>query len=286
MQAIKIWKTNVVIRRKPSLQIASSILCPFWQRQLTHCNSQFTTIMARHHSHHHSKKVRPGDRATESSDQYGCWKGTPISYTGQTLEQDKSPHITLKFSDGTSNKTFEAQINVASTEKETEIVYWLNNNWSHPITKTLTPLSEGFHEATTTDGTGLSLDFIRTTPALVDFSAGLLVQDSDSSESNDILSEIEPIIKDAIAAQATVYIFGRSYGTGIDDIHMNQGNTGDFENAVGIDGALIFHYPTGDQQWIAVFLAFATQEVPTDDQTGAPAAGAKALDTIAMGGSS
>jgi len=218
---------------------------------------------------------------------YGCWVGTPISYTGQTLEQDKSPHITLNFTDGTSNnKTFQAQINVASTEKDTELVYWLNNNWSHPITETLTSLSEGFHEATTTDGTGLSLDFLRTTPALVDFSAGQVVQDSDSSDSNDILGDLEPIIKSAIAAKATVYIFGRDYQTGIDDIHMNQGNTGDFENAVGTDGALIFHYPTGDQQFVAVFLAFATQEIPTNDQTGAPASGAKALETIAMGGSS
>jgi len=246
--------------------------------------------MTRHHhsSHHHGKSggksARPGERASTSSDKYGCWKGTPISFTGQTLEQDKSPHITLKFSDGTS--TIEAQINVASTTKDTEIVYWLNNNWSHPLTQTLTSLSEGFHEATTTDGTGLSLDFIRTTPALVDFSTGQVVQDSDSSESNDILGDLEPIINSAIAAKANVYIFGRDYGTGIDDIHMNQGNTGNFENGVGIDGALIFQYPTGDQQFVAVFLAFAEQEVPTDDQTGAPTASAKALETIAMGGSS
>jgi len=243
-----------------------------------------------HHPHHHHKSgggnTKTGERASASSDKYGCWKGTPISYTGETLEQDKSPHITLKFSDGTSNKTIEAQINVASTSNDTEIVYWLNSNWSHPITETLTPLSEGFHEATTTDGTGLSLDFLRTTPALVDFSAGQVVQDSNSSESNDILSQLEPVIKAAIAAEATAYIFGRDYGTGIDDIHMNQGNTGNFENAVGIDGALIFQYPTGDQQFVAIFLAFAEQEVPTDDQTGAPASGAKELGTIAMGGSS
>ncbi|TVY52333.1 Uncharacterized protein LCER1_G008812 [Lachnellula cervina] len=227
-----------------------------------------------------------GDKYSSSSDKYGVWKGTPISYSGQTLEQDKSPHITLTFDDGTG-KTVEANINVASTSTDTELVYWLNNTWSHPVTKTLTSLSSGFTQATTTDGTGLSLDFLRTTPALVDFSAGRVVQDSDASDTaNNILDQLEPIIKAAIAAKATVYIFGRDYGTGIDDVHMNQGNTGDYQNAVGTDGALIFHYPTGNQQWVAVFLAFASQEVPTDNTTGAPAANAKALDTIAKGGSS
>lgn len=227
-----------------------------------------------------------GDKYTSSSDKYGVWKGTPTSYSGQTLEQDSSPHITLKFDDGTG-KTVEANINVASTSKDTELVYWLNRTWSHPVAKTLTPLSSGFHQATTTNGTDLSLDFLRTTPLLVDFNSGQLVQDSDSSEmANNILDQLEPIIKDAIAAKATVYIFGRDYGTGIDDVHMNQGNTGDYENAVGTDGALIFHYPTGDQHFEAVFLAFASQEVPTDDTTGVPAADAKALDTIAKGGSS
>lgn len=237
--------------------------------------------------HHHKTSTRPGERVKASSDKYGCWKGTPISYSGQTLQQDKSPHLTIKFTSGDSDKTYEAQVNVASTEKETELVYWMNRNWNHPITKTLTSLSEGFHGATTTDGTGLSLDFIRTSPALVDFSAGRIVQDDDSSDAaNNILDQLEPIVKSAIAAKAKMYIFGRDYNTGIDDVHMNQGNTGNYENAVGTDGALIFHYPTGEQQFEAVFLAFATQEVPTNDQTGKPEAGAKALETIAKGGSS
>lgn len=248
--------------------------------------------MTRHHHHPHSEhhdgpSARPGERSTSSSDTYGCWKGTPTSYSGQTLEQDRSPHLTIKFTSGTSGQTYEAQINVASTEKQTELVYWLHQNWSHPLTKTLTSLSEDFHQATTTDGTGLSLDFIRTTPTLVDFSKGRIVQDNNSSDTaNNILDQLEPIVKNAIAAKATMYIFGRDYSTGIDDVHMNQGNTGDYENAVGKDGALIFHYPTGNQEWIAIFLAFATQEVPTNDQTGAPEADANALETIAVGGSS
>nr|POE56501.1 uncharacterized protein yukj [Quercus suber] len=240
-----------------------------------------------HHGHHHDNAAHKtdsrGDATKGSSDRYGVWKGTPLSYTGQTLEQDRSPHITLTF-DGGAGKSSQANINVASTSKDTELVYWLHRTWSHPVTKSLTSLSEGFHQATTTDGTGLSLDFLRTTPALVDFSQGRLLQDSSTADTtSNILDQLEPIIKDAIAAKATVYIFGRDYGTGIDDVHMNQGNTGDYENAVGTDGALIFHYPTGDQHFEAVFLAFATQEIPTDNTSGQPAADAKALDTLVAG---
>lgn len=153
------------------------------------------------------------------------------------------------------------------------------------MTSTLSSLSSGFTQATTTNGTGLSLDFIRTSPALVSFPAGKIVQDSDSSNtSTDILDQLEPIIKSAISSKATVYIFGRDYGTGIDDVHMNQGNTGDYENAVGTDGALIFGFEDGHFE--SVFLAFASQEIPTDKSTGAPASGAKALDTIVTTGSS
>lgn len=259
--------------------------------------------------HHHAEteqdsSTRPtdarGDKVATSSDKYGVWSGAPTSksnlisrdtnvlislgYTSQTLQQDKSPHITLKFT--SAGKNVEANINVASTSSETDLVYWMNRSWTHPLTKTLAALSEGFHPATSTNGTGLSLDYIRTTPSLLSFPAGQVVQDSDPSLPNDILSQLEPIIKAAISAKATVYIFGSDYGTGIDEVHMNQGNVGNFENVVGKDGALVFHYGKGDGHWEAVFLAFAEQEVPTDNKTGAPTSSAKSLESIAKGTSS
>lgn len=54
---------------------------------------------------------------------------------------------------------------------------------------------------------------------------------------------------------------------------------------MGEDGALLFHYVTGDSHFEAVFLAFASQEVPTNDQTGAAESNSTALDQIAKGGS-
>lgn len=213
---------------------------------------------------------------------YGCWKGTPISFTAQTLEQDKSPHITLKFTDG-SGAEKEAAINVSSTSSDHDLVYWLQRTWHHPITMALTPLAQGFHKATGTDGAGtdLSLDYVRTKPALLDFSQGTILQDS-TPGTTDILNQLEPILNDAIAAKATVYLFGSSYGTGIHDIHMNQGNDAQYDNAVGSDGAMIFHY-SSDGHFEAVFLAFADQSVPTDNTTGAAESGGQLLANIAKG---
>ncbi|KAK4550889.1 hypothetical protein LTR36_000469 [Oleoguttula mirabilis] len=213
---------------------------------------------------------------------YGCWKGTPTSFTAQTLEQDNSPHITLKFTDG-SGAEKEAAINVASTSSDHDLVYWLQRTWNHPITESLTPLAQGFHKATGTDGSGtnLSLDYVRTTPALLDFTQGSLLQDS-TPGTTDILSQLEPILNDAIAAKADVYLFGSNYGTGIHDIHMNQGNDASYDNAIGSDGAVIFHYST-DGHFEAVFLAFADQSVPTDDTTGAAESGGQLLADVAKG---
>lgn len=223
---------------------------------------------------------------------YGVWVGQPTHYTAQTLKQDpKSPHIYLYFtdsSDSSPSKEIEAAINVQSTDKDTRLVYWLTRNFSNAITQQLDGLSESFHllsdyahvsnrfrsgrhghshnhshhhesrhnndAATNLQG----LDFIRT-QGLVDIKSGSVVPTE-----SDILGDLEPILTDAINQKATIYIFGSSYGTGIHDIHMNQGSQPSFENGIYEDGALLFKFPDG--HWEAVFLAFASQRLPTNDK--------------------
>jgi uncharacterized protein YukJ len=64
-------------------------------------------------------------------------------------------------------------------------------------------------------------------------------------------------------------VFGFAPGNGIHDIHMNQGNSPQFEQDDGVwqDGGLLAHYPT-QNQWVAIFLAFQSQAWHTDDLTG------------------
>src|SRR6185503_559346 len=80
-------------------------------------------------------------------------------------------------------------------------------------------------------------------------------------------------------AQKKDKYFGFLPGNGIHDIHMNQGNVGQFTSDDGVwqDGALMIHVPAtlaadgstlSPEQWVAVFLAFQSQAWHTDDVTG------------------
>jgi uncharacterized protein YukJ len=64
---------------------------------------------------------------------------------------------------------------------------------------------------------------------------------------------------------------------------MNQGSPG-FDNGVGQDGAFLLRFP--DEHWEAVFLAFASQRIPTDDTSGDPLSGSQSqsLESIIESG--
>ncbi|KAJ6083992.1 hypothetical protein N7486_010792 [Penicillium sp. IBT 16267x] len=227
---------------------------------------------------------------------YGVWACTPTSYEAQTTKEDpKSPHIYLHFTDdSSSSRSLEAAINVKSTDKDTRIVYWFDRSFTHPITEQLSNLELGFHLTSSPSSSSSSnqtesnyrdhhhnnrrhhrhirrdqvatmqgLDFVRT-KGLVDIEKGeILPQGNDGSDAS-ILAQLDPIISDAINQKATAYIFGSSYGSGIHDIHMNQGSLPSYSNGIYEDGALLFKFADG--HWEAVFLAFASQKIPTDDQ--------------------
>jgi uncharacterized protein YukJ len=252
-----------------------------------------------HHGHHHGghreHKSRDSERRSGNSNKggtnqsgssntthslrnYSIWIANPVSFVAQTPEQDpKSPHITLKLTDGTNSP--EADINVKSTSQDSRLIYWINNAFNHPITSQLESLSLGQTILKPTDGkpSPYALDFLRTTPALLDLSAGTILPATGGNTIEDTLSSI---LTTAINQKAKVYLWGQAYNdsngeSGIHDIHMNQGNTGSFANDLYSDGSFMVQF---EDHWEAVFLAFADQEVPTDDQTGDPTAGAKAFD--------
>ncbi|RHZ68348.1 hypothetical protein CDV55_107005 [Aspergillus turcosus] len=194
---------------------------------------------------------------------YGVWAAQPTHYTAQTEKQDpKSPHIYLYFTDGTSSKRYQAAINVKSTDKDTRLVFWLNRDFSHPITQSLSDLDGGFTLLSSSNTDLKGLDYIRT-KGLVDINSGRVLPHDIPGPNNDILDSLDPILSDAIAQKARMYVFGSSYGTGIHDVHMNQGSLPQFENGVYEDGALLFEFADG--HWEAVFLAFASQRIPTDE---------------------
>jgi uncharacterized protein YukJ len=99
---------------------------------------------------------------------------------------------------------------------------------------------------------------------LLDFRSGLVLTQDIPGRDNDILDKMKPILDNAIDNSETTFIFGSSFGSGIHNVHMNQGSLPRFDNGVYSDGALLFKF--NDGHWEAVFLSFASQRLPTDSE--------------------
>ena len=212
-------------------------------------------------------------------DNYGVWVAHPTRFTAQRAREDpKSPHIHLYFTDGPqTDGSGRAAINVKSIGKDSRLVYWVERDFSHPFTETLARLESGFQPLGNnprrrdpryeTDGDAESmqgLDYIRT-KELVHIESGRVLPHDLPGPDNDILDEMEPFLQNVIDEGATAYIFGASFGNGIHDVHMNQGSLPRFDNGVWEDGALFFRFR---DHWEAIFLAFASQRIPTNDKDG------------------
>ncbi|KAJ9099301.1 hypothetical protein QFC21_004182 [Naganishia friedmannii] len=204
---------------------------------------------------------------------YGVWFCRPIKYTAEREKDDsRSPHINLTFQDK-SAASFQAAINVKSVGKESRLVYWFNNDLDANILDQYKDLSLGFHPLTGDNG----LDFIRQ-QGLLTFRDGILLEHDVPGNDNDVIDKLTPLLDRSIKEKATIYIFGSRFpdGKGIHDIHMNQGSLPKFENGVYRDGGIFFHFEE-DDSWQGVFLAFASQRVPTDDTTGLALPNSKSL---------
>ena len=211
---------------------------------------------------------------------YGVYVLKPFGYERERHADDpEDPHMLLYFRDPDKPRTaankYNVAINVKSKGSPSELVYIFKDPFDHQATiRQLEALELGFHAATPT----LFLDYHRTQD-LVDINSGTILAHDVPGNDNDLLDKLEPVIQSLIRKQATAYIFGFRYrdGKGLHKVHMNQGSVGSFANQNGVktDGAIIIH---DDEGWKAVFLAFASQMIPTDDQSGNPKPGAQSLE--------
>lgn len=234
---------------------------------------------------------------------YGVWKARPVSYQFEHDADDHiSPHLSLYFDDSqrqslSSNSRYElrqrdprkrrqgdrnsketpvlsrAAINIKSGDrKESRLVFWVNQNFqAHPMINNLANLNSGFMPLEDEDQVpgGLRLDFIRGN--LFKLHSGRILPHDIEGPNNDMIDVLEPEVKRAIQEDAEIYLFGEKFNTGggIHNIHMNQGNSQQYEKDDGVfqDGGLLINYPSTGQ-WVGVFLGFASQAAHTDDKTG------------------
>lgn len=173
-------------------------------------------------------------------------------------------------------------VNVKSQMSPSEILYYTDEHFSHPVTSEAAKLPFGFTRLESRPG-GTALDYIRSNlfqpGRMVPLSFDVPGQDNDLNEKLDIYIQRAILNKDAV-----LYAFGAAWGpepstkdkifgflpgNGIHDIHMNQGNTAQFRKDDGVfqDGGLLIHFPS-EERWIATFLAFQSQSWHTDDQSG------------------
>lgn len=205
-------------------------------------------------------------------DNYGVWVAKPVRVSAERAEQDpNTPHIHLFYDDGSGgnfNNARRASINVKSASELSELVFWLEKDFQHPIVNQLRGREMGFHPIPSKAG-GMALDYIRGN--LIDLSKGRILPHDQPGTLDDIIDFVMPELQAAINRNAIVYLFGEPYSDrqGIHDIHMNQGSQAQFKkyNGVWQDGGVIIYFPDINL-FSAIFLAFASQAVHTDEQTG------------------
>jgi uncharacterized protein YukJ len=209
---------------------------------------------------------------------YGVLRGSVIDHR---LASGANAHFQMHVVDDESH--YRLAVNVESQMQPSELEYLIDSNFRHEILNALADLPAGWS----------ALDQHKPGTAALDFIRGNLFNRDDMRQlpfdvpgpDNDLNEKLAHYVRRAIAdEQATVYAFGQRWGpergktdkifgflpgNGVHDIHMNQGNVGEFVRDDGVyqDGALLLHFPA-QQQWVAIFLKFQSQTWHTDDTTG------------------
>jgi uncharacterized protein YukJ len=208
---------------------------------------------------------------------YGVLKGRAI---GRRLGEGQQPHYQVHLIDDTAD--YRIAINVKSKVSPSELDFFVDEAFRHPVLDTLPDLPLGFTSVVRRPG-GAALDFIRAN--LFDHRLMRRLPHDLPGPDNDLNEKIDRYVQRALLEEdALVYAFGERWGpephtkdryfgflpgNGIHDIHMNQGNVAQFADQDGVwqDGAVLFHFPA-TSQWVAVFLKFGSQTWHTDDATG------------------
>jgi uncharacterized protein YukJ len=208
---------------------------------------------------------------------YGVLKGKAIEVR---LGAGQTPHYQVRIVDDTTD--YRIAINVKSQLAPSEVEYIIIERYQHPITTLAEQFPTGFTPLASTPASG-ALDFIRGN--LFDRTQMRPLPANVAGFDNDLNEKIDRVMQRAVADErAVVHAFGQRWGpepktkdkyfgflpgNGIHDIHMNQGNSGQFVQDDGVyqDGGLLIHFPD-QQEWVAAFLKFQSQAWHTSDTTG------------------
>ena len=208
---------------------------------------------------------------------YGLLVGRPLhGVPGRGTNAHYQVHVV----DDTTE--YRIAVNVKSQLAPSEVEYLVDDDFRHPLTAPLRARATGFYRLGNQPADG-GLDFIRGN--LFDRTRMRPLPMNLPGPDDDLNDQLDRVVQAAIAEEdALLYAFGQRWGpedglrdkifgflpgNGIHDIHMNQGNSGQFVNDDGVwqDGGLLVYFPSVDR-WTAVFLKFQSQSWHTNDSTG------------------
>jgi uncharacterized protein YukJ len=222
---------------------------------------------------------------------YGVLRGRPDRFKRE--DNTSSPHLQVRLLED-SGQPWRIAVNVQS-KGGSHVAFWVVDPLGdHPVLASLASRPQGF--TTLPPNGSQALDYVKA--PLFDIALGRTLPPSGAASADDLQDLLSLYLTQCKAAGGEVFAFGAKFEQnlhkpidiefgntdglhGIHDIHMNQGNVGQFagDNGVFHDGGLILQFP---DRFLGLFLAFQTQHVPTD-AAGNAAPGAPNIGQI-LGG--
>lgn len=223
---------------------------------------------------------------------YGVLKGTVAGH----LRDADDDHYQILVHAGSTVHRIASNVKSSAPKAPSIVLFQSVTSLPDALTKGLRDLPVGFKKLPSKPG-GLAMDYVR--GGIVKPKSMKPVPPDEPGADNDLKDLLESaVVKAMDQAGSVIYAFGAKWGpepnkrdqyfkflpgNGIHDIHMNQGNGGQYkkDNGVYQDGAIVIEYP-GDK-WRAFFFAFQSQTFDTDAH-GNPVVGLAAA-TDESGGS-
>lgn len=188
------------------------------------------------------------------------------------------PHYNIHVKSG--NEQNRISINIKSEISPSELLFYTNEDFQHPILSKMDDLSYGFFASQE-----ISIDYIRGELGFTRGNMKKIVSDRPGPD-NDLNEKLSYYMNQAmISEDSDMYVFGSKWKSndyckpdrifgfqpsmGMHDVHMNQGNTRNWKDDDGVwqDGCILLHFPS-KEHWVSIFFAFQSQSWNTDDCTG------------------
>ena len=203
---------------------------------------------------------------------YGVLKGT---VTGHLRNADDD-HYQILVHGGTTVFRIASNVKSSAPHAPSTVLFEELDTLPAAFISELAAFTPGFTKLSSTPG-GLAIDYVR--GGLVDTKAMKPVPADAPGVNNDLKDKLENAVVTAMAMEGSIiYAFGSRWGpeqnkpdqyfkfvpgNGVHDIHMNQGNGGQYERKRRVPGRRADDR-VSDNTWRAFFFAFQSQTFDTD----------------------